>query len=401
MTVESFGEEPVEWQVVKKKKGGKSRQKELALVPEDPPSSRTSKREYPCSPSMLSVRSGCSTKDTETLVDEHGSLPDSPTMLSCRSETSTEVPSAALDESALIEELRLLEASASGDSLDGWQQVPSKGSKKLARGAKRSPETELVVPSVEPLSPQISGALSHAFRQCNQKDEFSKLQQRKISARSSDPAGETRATLKPVKPMKLSCSSVTSVALDEETLTGEAVSQSLAKSILECESTTKSLRPPPPPEKVTTVSKDKVKNRAAAIENSVAKKSIVDGECSSMYTIPQVVSNRKVAKSKSRTEKSSTKARSKVNPEPLHSSWVHNGLRDDNAEWRFLTLQPLWIVAAPDLPHIPVSVEVVEDRRLVIKQTFLHLEPTQDCGESVFRRRAHSLDPILLRKKSC
>jgi len=86
-----------------------------------------------------------------------------------------------------------------------------------------------------------------------------------------------------------------------------------------------------------------------------------------------------------------------VEIDPLGSTWIHNGRRDDAAEWRLVHFQPLWRCSDPDVPHVPVSIQAVDaGARLVIDKTFLNLEVscvTSSCN----RRRAHSLDARLSR----
>merc|ERR1712196_52711 len=82
----------------------------------------------------------------------------------------------------------------------------------------------------------------------------------------------------------------------------------------------------------------------------------------------------------------------------LGSTWVHNGRRDEAAEWMFVNFEPLWIPRDLDVPHIPVSVETVPNRRLIIRNSFLHLEP---CGRHArsspnAERRTRSMSPSYL-----
>jgi hypothetical protein len=73
--------------------------------------------------------------------------------------------------------------------------------------------------------------------------------------------------------------------------------------------------------------------------------------------------------------------------------WIHNGRRDEGAEWRLLVLQPLWTSRSSDGPQIPVPVRTVDTARLVIRQTFLNLESIDDDAPCI--RRAQSLDARL------
>lgn len=101
------------------------------------------------------------------------------------------------------------------------------------------------------------------------------------------------------------------------------------------------------------------------------------------------------AKQRSKKASHSVPAPTEEVVEPLGSTWDHNGRRDEAAEWRLKVFQPLWMCASPDVPHVPVSVESVDGGlKLVIKQTFLNLEPTFDLASS-HRRRARSLDARL------
>jgi len=77
--------------------------------------------------------------------------------------------------------------------------------------------------------------------------------------------------------------------------------------------------------------------------------------------------------------------------EPLGSVWIQSSTL---GEWFLVSFQPLWKCASPDAPHSPVSVQAIEVGRLVIKDTFLNLEP-MPCQH----RRAQSLDPRILRKR--
>jgi hypothetical protein len=79
-------------------------------------------------------------------------------------------------------------------------------------------------------------------------------------------------------------------------------------------------------------------------------------------------------------------------PEALGSTWIHNGRRDEAAEWRLVSFQPLWCCSSDGVPHVPVSVETVDaGARVVIQRTFLTLELTAPCPP----RRARSLDARL------
>lgn len=77
--------------------------------------------------------------------------------------------------------------------------------------------------------------------------------------------------------------------------------------------------------------------------------------------------------------------------EPLGSVWLQSGTA---GEWFLVNFQPLWKCASADGPHAPVSVKAIEVGRLVIKGTFLNLEP-MPCNH----QRARSLDPRILRKR--
>lgn len=334
MAVECIGDDPADWQVAMGKKGGKSKKKQAAAVPELQ-SPRRKEERFNGSPSMLSVRSACSTKDTD---GEPGSLPLSPAMLGW-SET-------VLDESVTTEEAFSLQGSSSGASLeDGWQtvskRVPNKGSK-LAADIKSSSGKPFAMAVQGPA--QVSAALSHALESLSNSHPKEAEQQ---------PPSESEVALATMNKLKL--------ALAES-------KRALA--------------------------------RVAARKSSTGKGHIVDRTGGSELTHAQQVPKRTAAEaSEPCAETHSSPRLSNSEPEPLASEWVNNGRRDEGAEWRLLTFQPLWSCAAPDIPHIPVSIKTVEDpRRLVIKQTFLHLEC--DHSMSSLRRRASSLDPLLLRKKA-
>lgn len=78
----------------------------------------------------------------------------------------------------------------------------------------------------------------------------------------------------------------------------------------------------------------------------------------------------------------------------LGSAWLHNGRRDDLAEWRLVTFAPLWEVRQTITPQIPVSVKAIDaGAHVVIRKTFLSFEPESAYPAKV-RRRARSLEAI-------
>lgn len=77
----------------------------------------------------------------------------------------------------------------------------------------------------------------------------------------------------------------------------------------------------------------------------------------------------------------------------LGSAWIHNGRRDERAEWRLVTFQPLWEVRQSSTPQVPVSVQAVTaGAHVIIRKTFLSFE--LEYSATMCRKRARSLDAI-------
>lgn len=327
----------VEWQVVSKKKtkGGKSKQKQAEVLEHPPTESLTnteSRKEELLygSPSMRSIRSEVSTKDTEMGGDEQVSLPTSPNLVSSWSETSTTMSeeSCSLQASssgASLEAAQHLEAIA---ALDRYEKVPEPTSAKATTllPSKVKPAAKGVAPSGH-----ISLPLSHAIRQACQKEEV---------------------TIVEGAPQLKNDSSSIATATVARKGGRKAVGQRVAK--------------------VTTGN-----------VNNIAMSRITEPD-------------RQVVKAaKHHANKVSAPVPEREDVAPLGSTWIHNGRRDEAAEWRLLIFQPLWSCKSLEVPNAPVSVRTVDaGAHLVIKQTFLNLEPTFDSHP----RRARSLDSRLKEK---
>lgn len=369
MAAEGDGDPTSEWQVVsKRKKGGKSKQKQ-AEVPGTPPNESLTKTEsckedlFTGSPSMRSIRSG-STKDTEAAVDEPVSLPDSPILVSSWSETSTDVPTTGLDESLLTEESCSLQASSSGASLEATATIDACDKVPELRSSKAS---KTVPPKVKPdakgavaAKPHLSDSLSNAIRRC---EEGKGARQSGVPAQKIGSSGAAR-TAPPKEQAQTNCkkepSSMVAACVSRPGGQCKAVGQQVVKSCRGNGNIADSAR----------------------ISDSVKVQGTSEKKATSV--------------AKHHTKKHAAPSPPKEDLEPLGTTWVHNGRRDEAAEWRLLVFQPLWSCKTPDVPHIPVSVQAVDaGARLVIKQTFLNLEPTFDSHP----RRARSLDPRLRGKK--
>mmetsp|Transcript_34152 Transcript_34152/g.54480 ORF Transcript_34152/g.54480 Transcript_34152/m.54480 type:complete len:298 (+) Transcript_34152:68-961(+) len=98
------------------------------------------------------------------------------------------------------------------------------------------------------------------------------------------------------------------------------------------------------------------------------------------------------------TFSSPVRKRDELDIPPLGSAWVHNGSRDESAEWRLVNFQPMWEVKSRGCVHLPVSVQTVDARiRVVIKRSFLSLEPV--CDQ--LRVRSRSLDTCFGGERHC
>lgn len=349
MTMDIVEGEAVDWQVVSRKKGCGKPKPKSGHPPTDCLSQTECRKEELCtgSPSMRSIRSGASTKDTETAGDEPDmSLPGSPTLLSSWSETSTDFAPAGLDEPALTEESCSLQTSHSGSSLEVTverdvceelpEPLPSKASK--PGRSKVKPQTK---------GAAVSAGLSHAIRRCTQNEEGTCSRRSGDIAHSAAPAGIDRSV-----PKRVAC-------------------------------------------------QEGKKSSGQQVVNSWGNNgNIVDSTGISDPVNAQASPDRKatcVAQHNIKTHPASRPAWEDL--EPLGSTWVHNGRRDNDAEWNLIIFQPLWSCSSPDEPHVPVSIQAMDTGvRLLMRRTFLDLDPILD--ETPCRpRRAHSLDGRLRGKK--
>jgi hypothetical protein len=128
--------------------------------------------------------------------------------------------------------------------------------------------------------------------------------------------------------------------------------------------------------------------------------SLSKGEIAQTPKSKQNVTSKQTSKvdalsSKDKSSSSSTCARSNdhIDIPSLGSAWVHNGRRDEAAEWRLVNFQPMWEVKSDDVDvQLPVSVQAADAGvHLVIKQSFLSLELM--CDRT--RERGRSLDTCL------
>jgi len=334
-----------EWQVFSRKKGGKSKQKQAAVLDHSPITSPVKSESgsllKDClqlvreiedlvlpdlgSPLMSSAGSNASTKDTG---DDHVSLLNSPSMESSWSDTSTEIPLAVLDESVLTEESCSLQPSSSGASLDGTASF-----------------------DVKP--PRISDGLSQAIRRCHESEGDANTHTVNANVQSFDLFGKTWT-------------------VPQKTQRRKRASWAVLAGIVACKG-----------QQIGKSCRDNGNIVDSSCASDTAKAHAVPPRQSSRMTEPQ---SKKLAGSAS-------------DPFSIPPTWEHNGRRDEAAEWRLTVFQPLWVCSEPDIPHVPVSIKSLDGgMRLVIKQTFLKLEPTLDMV-SCHPRRAHSLDTSLRGKR--
>jgi len=345
--VEAF---EAEWQVVSRKKGGKTRQKEEQATADSPSVSQPRKQQLaPGSPSSMSCRSRTSTK---VPTEAPSSFPESPAMDSSWSETSTDVVLTSLDESALTDESCSLQESSSHMSLE----IVATSDFCTSTTQASLHETDAfdgeglapLDPAVswgKPQQPRISETLSCAMKRCTEQDESAFPRKNNVQMQKAP----------------------------------SMVAESLVEKITRQAQERRTQR----------------NHRGAQVTHTPKSKQNVTSEKGIRESSALATKHKHDASSSSPT---AGRRKDQADIPPLGSAWVHNGRRDETAEWRLVNFQPLWQVTSRGVTshdvHLPVSVQAIDaGMHLVIQQSFLSLEPI--CIWDRHRERGRSLGTCL------